>query len=222
MKCPDCGSSLRVYRTYNKSETVTRQYRQCVQCGSRHITEIAYIARIGQKQRTAIDDLTRWGMSQSKAKALHQKYPAHTLKSYAGALPVLVQTYEQRTGKTVRDRAGFLAWAIEQQLPLPVRDNTGHQRDGFFADLPNDYAPAAVKELSPDETLWRKKLDELSTQMTGATFSMCLQNTYTLPRQNGKLLVHVASKYVKELLDNRLKKTIARTMGDLEVEFIHD
>lgn len=73
--------------------------------------------------------------------------------------------------------------------------------------------------------VWEAALAELKHQMTKATFNSWLAPTRALPGENGALVVGVPTQFALEWLDNRLRKTVERTVAGLvgepvEVRFV--
>ena len=94
--------------------------------------------------------------------------------------------------------------------------------------------PQAIAHLEPPVTdpqarLWEQALAELRLQMTQATFDTWLRNTRLLELRQGDdgavWVVQVTSRYAQDWLENRLLRTIQRTLvrltpGTVHVEFV--
>lgn len=218
MRCPDCGGKLRVYRTYHRTDTTTRHYSQCQECMTRHITETNYVGPVKGK-RSVVDDLTRWGMSEVKAKKLAKAQPASLLKQYCDNLPGIIRDYEQQNG-TVKDRGGFLSWVIESRYPLNNGNNghqNGHEPPPIF-DLPETTPPTM------EEAAWQEACSTLQRQMTRATYDAIIAPTRLASVQDGVAIIAVKSDTAKDWLENRLRDTVKRALASVisikDVKFI--
>lgn len=63
-----------------------------------------------------------------------------------------------------------------------------------------------------DQQLWEEVLQELSQQMTRATFDRWLRGSTVLERRDNKLTIGVTSMPAKEWIENRLLDTVKRTV----------
>lgn len=62
------------------------------------------------------------------------------------------------------------------------------------------------------EHVWEATLNQLQLQMTHGTFDSWLKGTYLLSAANGTWQIAVKSTYAQDWLENRLRKTIQRTL----------
>lgn len=214
MKCPDCGGSLRVYRTYHVSDSHTRHYRQCAACGERFKTEETMGERLtAGKRANAVDALTRWGLSDAKARKLAKAHPAALLKEYSSNLTAIIQGYEAQNGP-VRDKAAFLAWAIDNRYEPGSSHRNGHTP-------PVETIPAALPAIPPqpavsvEESAWQQATGIMQSQMTRATFDAVIQPTRLISLDDGVAIIGVQSDMAREWLENRLSDVVRRALASV-------
>ncbi len=68
--------------------------------------------------------------------------------------------------------------------------------------------------MSP-EIAWKATLGELELQMTGATFNTWLKDTRLVSAEEDTYVIGVRNPYARDWLENRLKRTIVRTMANI-------
>lgn len=230
MKCPDCGGSLRVYRTYHLSSTHTRHYRQCAACGEKFRTEETLGERLTGQRVSAVDALTRWGLSDNKARKLAKQHPARMLKEYSSNLAAIIQSYEAQNGP-VRDKAAFLAWAIENNY-AGSNGNGSHPDSPPVVELPAippqvavlpDTSPQAAVR-SAEESAWQIATGMIQNQMTRATFETVIRPTRLISLSDGVAIIGVHNDMAKDWLENRLRDVVQRALASVcevqKIEFI--
>lgn len=122
MKCPDCGGELRVYRTYQLSDTVTRHYRRCRSCSAKYPCNEYLGAKLADgKKDDAIGALLRWGVSPGNAQVIASREMASVIRNYSRNLVTIMMDYESQNGSAVKDPAGFLVWVINTHYPIPIK-----------------------------------------------------------------------------------------------------
>jgi hypothetical protein len=110
-----------------------------------------------------------------------------------------------------------------QELPCGVGDGLAvlYARRGAGPDRPSsgeDAAPVSPDETGPDveppePALWQATLEELSLQMTQATFDAWLRQTRFLRREGTEWVIGVDSLAAQAWLENRLCDVIRRTLS---------
>jgi len=63
--------------------------------------------------------LTRWGVTPGNAQAIASREPASVIRDYSYKLTTIMLDYEAQNGRSVKDAAGFLVWAINTHYPIP-------------------------------------------------------------------------------------------------------
>jgi hypothetical protein len=75
-------------------------------------------------------------------------------------------------------------------------------------------AAGVAAEVSPaDAAAWSAALQELSLQMTRATFDTLLKGARLVSRSGNEYVIGVQNQSAKEWLENRLGETVARTLA---------
>ena len=74
-------------------------------------------------------------------------------------------------------------------------------------------------------TIWQTALGELQLQLPRETFNTWLRGARFLSHEGGRYTIGVENVYAREWLDQRLRKAITRTLGQVarqpvEVEFV--
>ena len=217
MRCPDCGGKLRVYRTYRVSDTHRRHYRKCVDCGEGFKTEEFLGDRLtADKRANTVDALKYWGLSDIKARQLAKAYPASVLKEYSSNLLSIINSYEAKNGP-VRDKASFLAWAIEKQYSDNGNGLNGHQngQEPPIFDLPETTPPTM------EEAAWQEACSTLQRQMTRATYNAVIAPTRLMSVQDGVAIIAVKSDTAKAWLENRLRDLVQGALASV-IEDVED
>jgi hypothetical protein len=81
-------------------------------------------------------------------------------------------------------------------------------------------------DVSEAERIWQRTLEDLRLQMTRNTFEQNLRGTVPLGRNgNETFVVIVGSQYIADLLENRLRAVVERTLArhageQLEIRFV--
>jgi len=62
------------------------------------------------------------------------------------------------------------------------------------------------------DQIWQAALGELQLQMTKATFDTWVKNTHVISYEDGAFIIAVHNAFTKDWLENRLLRTIKRTL----------
>jgi len=84
-------------------------------------------------------------------------------------------------------------------------------RYSTFTFIPLKMTNNKVDKIDPS-TVWRAALDELKLQLTGATFDTWLRRSSAIALEGDMLVVGVQNQYAQDWLQNRLLKTVQRTL----------
>jgi hypothetical protein len=103
---------------------------------------------------------------------------------------------------------------------LPFAVGTGLAELRYVAASPvvDDDQRQESEVASADNALWREVLDELSLQMTQATFNSWLRDAHLVAREGDHFVVAVRDEAARDWLQHRLQEPIVRTLRTIAQE----
>lgn len=194
---------------------------------------------------TSVVVLTARGVSEKVAQQLAKSYPPELIREKAEILDYLLET---GSPQVARNPAGYLRRAIEENYAPPPgfrpraereaeqerQAQEEREREARWAQIraqrrKGDFRERVAAHYGVSEELqrlWKRVQDELTLQMTQATYQTFVQHTMLISLVDGVARVAVRDEYAREWLAHRLHGAVQETLERIwgraaRLEFVH-